>query len=200
MTISPASRTVIATFSHRLDLARPDRADVRIGDIAHSLARINRYLGHTRRAISVAQHSVLVTDLVETPAARPLALLHDAHEAYLGDWPTPVKAALALRDVAARRAFDRLEEAVSGAIFTAIGIPPRQLTVDLWRQVVRADRAALAIEARDHHPSLSVPMPADFVAPAERLRAWGVEEAEAVFLEYARRLLPACGADREDMR
>jgi len=62
--------------------------DISLFDIAHALSLCNRFAGHTRWPISVAQHSVWVSRLCddgvdyEVPMA---ALLHDASEAYLGD-------------------------------------------------------------------------------------------------------------------
>lgn len=63
---------------------RPDQIDVR--DIAKALSRICRYTGHTKEFYSVAQHSVIVAQLVETMTLdkeKALAgLLHEAPEAY----------------------------------------------------------------------------------------------------------------------
>lgn len=59
-------------------------------DIAHSLALVNRFTGHTRAPMSVAQHSCLVHDYVGE-SYRLEALLHDASEAYLSDLARPVK-------------------------------------------------------------------------------------------------------------
>lgn len=73
--------------------------DVSIEDIAHSLAHICRFAGHTREFYSVAQHSCLAYDLSDglDPVLRRNALLHDAAEAYTGDIPRPVKIAIGPR-------------------------------------------------------------------------------------------------------
>ena len=64
-------------------------------DIANALANLCRFGGHSRGFYSVAQHSVIVSDLLaEQGAPREevlAALLHDASEAYLGDLPHPIK-------------------------------------------------------------------------------------------------------------
>lgn len=70
--------------------------DVR--DIAHALSLINRFTGATRRPYSVAEHSLLVADFARRDgASAPVqlaALVHDAHEAYVGDVSSPLKQVL----------------------------------------------------------------------------------------------------------
>lgn len=65
-------------------------------DLSHALAGINRFGGHLAVSYSVAQHSVLCAALIwrrtRDRIATLHALLHDAHEAYLGDLKSPVKA------------------------------------------------------------------------------------------------------------
>jgi 5'-deoxynucleotidase YfbR-like HD superfamily hydrolase len=69
--------------------------DIDPSDIARALANLCRFGGHSRAFYSVAQHSVIVCDLLEERGATPdelmAALLHDAAEAYLGDLPHPLK-------------------------------------------------------------------------------------------------------------
>lgn len=80
----------------RYDFENPDLDTILLGDIAHALSNVCRFAGHIRRFNSVAEHSVLVSRIVEArqgggtywPA---VALLHDAHEAYIWDAPSPVK-------------------------------------------------------------------------------------------------------------
>jgi len=62
-------------------------------DIAHGLACCNRFTGQAIKPITVAQHSVYVSRLVEEHGARVAlqGLLHDASEAYLGDVSKLVK-------------------------------------------------------------------------------------------------------------
>lgn len=66
-----------------------------IGDIAHSISRICRFNGHSAIYYSVADHSCNVCDYVirmtDDPEIHLLALLHDAHEAYVCDVPRPMK-------------------------------------------------------------------------------------------------------------
>lgn len=73
---------------------------ISIDDIAHALAHINRFSGHSLRPISVAEHSLMVAMICERhfqvscPAGLLAALMHDAHEALIGDITSPVKAML----------------------------------------------------------------------------------------------------------
>lgn len=88
----------------RLDLLSPDPKDIEIEDIAHGLARVARWNGQTKgaHAFSVAQHSLIVTDIVNV--LRPdftsnellAALLHDAPEYVIGDLISPFKTAIGL--------------------------------------------------------------------------------------------------------
>jgi hypothetical protein len=70
--------------------------EVRLPDVAHHLAQINRFTGACRRPYSVAEHSLLVCEIAEREHGLPpigllAALLHDAHEAYIGDLNSPLK-------------------------------------------------------------------------------------------------------------
>ena len=73
-----------------LDLNDPQPEDIHIEHIAHGLANVCRYSGHTSRFYSVAEHSVILSYLVPEEY-RLEALMHDAAEAYIGDIPTPLK-------------------------------------------------------------------------------------------------------------
>jgi len=69
---------------------RPDPAVICIEDIAHSLSGASRYLRHTDKPYSTAQHCVILSHLV-APALALKALLHDGDEAYIGDVIAPLK-------------------------------------------------------------------------------------------------------------
>jgi predicted HD phosphohydrolase len=77
---------------------QPGGRPIKVDDLAHQLALINRFHGATCRPYSVAEHSLLVSEVAER-AALPMivqlaALLHDAHEVYTQDVATPVKRAV----------------------------------------------------------------------------------------------------------
>lgn len=81
--------TWIQTFTGRQFWPLNPRAeDVCIEDIAHALSMKCRYTGHCRQFYSVAQHSVIMTELSLSPH---WALMHDAAEAYMPDVARPVK-------------------------------------------------------------------------------------------------------------
>ncbi len=131
----------------RLDLLEPSPLDVEIEDIAHGLARVARWNGQTHgaNAFSVAQHCVLVEQLVGKfypdidPRWRLAALLHDASEYVIGDMISPFKAALGLD----YRAFEaRLMEAVH----VRFGLPAH-LPDTVEKRIKRADKASAFFEA-----------------------------------------------------
>lgn len=68
---------------------------VLLADVARSLAMQVRYLGHVSDFYSVAEHSVACVHLAQRLnyplEVQRACLLHDAHEAYIGDFPSPFK-------------------------------------------------------------------------------------------------------------
>jgi hypothetical protein len=83
-------------------LLDPQPEDIVIEDIAHSLAHQCRYNGHTDSFYSVAQHCVLLSQVVY-PSEALLALMHDATEAYVGDVVAPLKGLIPnFKDIEAR--------------------------------------------------------------------------------------------------
>lgn len=79
-----------------LNLLEPAPTDIFLIDIAVGLARECRWGNHCKRFYSVAEHSMECMAYAELyhPREHGLAfqcLMHDAHEAYLGDIPTPLK-------------------------------------------------------------------------------------------------------------
>lgn len=142
--------TWIQTHTGRaLSFLVPDGSDISIDDIAVGLARCGRFARQTRHFYSVAQHSVLVAKIVHdldpgNVSARLWALLHDAHEAYTGDLPTPLKEAI--RYTLPSYVVDpileiqtRLDCAICAALGVEIGEADRQL-------VKHADLVALSTE------------------------------------------------------
>lgn len=127
----------------RFDLLEPTPDMVRLDDIAWSLAHIRRFGGHAG-AYTVAEHSLLVAKVC--PVELQLeALLHDAHEAYVGDIVSPVQGAILAHHVRRQDASPcGLEEVaynVRECVRDAFGISPATPT-PVWR----ADRRMLITE------------------------------------------------------
>jgi hypothetical protein len=81
---------------NEFDLRAPRAGTIVTADIAHHLAQINRFCGACCRPYSVAEHSLLVCEIVQRLFSSDLhaqfaALMHDAHEAYVGDLASPAK-------------------------------------------------------------------------------------------------------------
>lgn len=115
----------------------PSQDEIDIEDVAHSLSQQCRFLGHTRALYTVAQHCVLVSEIVP-PEDALWGLLHDASEAYFCDLPAPIK-----RDP--HMEFYRIaEEGMLACVARKFGLPP-----DMPQSVKRADKILLATEFRD---------------------------------------------------
>jgi hypothetical protein len=153
----------------------PEQLDA--GDIARALANQCRFGGHCRVFYSVAQHSVIVSELVEQRGGDAenavAALMHDATEAYLGDMPHPLKHRSPL-GAAFKAAEAQLEHAIRARVRIKPDVP----------EIQRADRALLATERRAfsaetwHWPELEGVEPLDL-----ELTAWPPDEAARVFAE-----------------
>ena len=83
--------TKIQTYTGEFfDFSKPHPDMVNIWDIAHSLSNSCRFGGHTIHFYSVAEHSIILSNIVEDKD-KLWALLHDATEAYIKDIPRPLK-------------------------------------------------------------------------------------------------------------
>lgn len=139
---------MVETYTgHFVDLRDPDPQSIDPGDITHALSLLCRYGGHVRNFYSVAEHSVLVADLLDRQGHENLVLaglLHDAAEAYLGDITRPLK--LALTDGGMDfDTYGRLTALMETAIGSRFGFDE---TLFHDPRVKYADDWALAIEAR----------------------------------------------------
>jgi 5'-deoxynucleotidase YfbR-like HD superfamily hydrolase len=133
---------ILTISGQEFDLAAPRPRSITLPDIAHSLSLINRFTGHTCRPYSVAEHSLLVCEIAEREMrldvhGRLYALMHDAHEAYVGDASTIAKRVIGT-------GWHELERRASGAVHSAFALrTARTVHRDAVR---RADLMALATE------------------------------------------------------
>jgi 5'-deoxynucleotidase YfbR-like HD superfamily hydrolase len=173
----PAPGPYLQTVSGRwVNPFDPDPEQLDAGDIARALANQCRFGGHCRAFYSVAQHSVIVSQLVEERGGDAedafAALMHDATEAYLGDMPHPLKHRSPL-GAAFREAEQRLEAVIRERFAIKADVP----------EIKRVDRALLATERRAlsaeewHWPELEGVEPLDLA-----LEPWPPDEAARAFL------------------
>lgn len=125
-----------------------------ISEIAGGLARLPRWLGRARDPetglpLSVAQHSVWCVEALESvsacrcnPATLMATLMHDAHEAWLGDIPAHVK-----QELGPLRVEARLDRSIAERVAAEAGWPPHWKRDAEIALVDAADIAAAAAEA-----------------------------------------------------
>ena len=119
------------------DFCAPADSAFTIEDVAQGLANICRYSGQCSSFYSVAEHSLLVSEVAAGFEFE--ALLHDAAEAFMGDITRPLKQMLP--------EYKRIEREVETAIFERFGIPS-----PLPIEVKSADLRVLAAEQRQIMP------------------------------------------------
>jgi hypothetical protein len=124
------------TRSGWIDLLDPKPEQVNIDDIAHALSHVCRFVGHTSRHYSVAEHSIFVSRIAAvlgaSPAEQLTALMHDATEAYIGDVTSPLKRLLG-------DSYRSIEHRLAGVIAERFDLVPYDYAL--------ADRYALIVEA-----------------------------------------------------
>jgi hypothetical protein len=127
-----------------VDLANLAPADLTPAIIGDCLAKLPRFNGRTHWPWSVAAHSMLVSQLCP-PDLQAWGLLHDAHEAFIGDITTPALdlfAAEAGSGVVVQIAVDRARHRIDNAIAAAWACPNRSHSLALQQ----ADWVALQAE------------------------------------------------------
>jgi len=168
----------------RVSLVDPNYRDIDMEDIAHALSMQCRFNGHTKEFYSVAQHSCLVSHYVGemggTRREQFAALMHDAHEAYMGDIFGPMKEFGSIE-----RDLHYIERQLDDAIATRFNIV---MDAELRKLIKHADMTLLVTEARDL-------LEADTSDWFRGYRRWDWEiqaqsqpDAKLAFLERARSL------------
>lgn len=167
-----------------------------IEEMAWATSMQCRFTGHVRFRYSVAEHGVLVADLLRLPECRDRggspfeALMHDTHEGYVSDLASPWKGI-----VTDYRPFEGIAERRMRAQF---GLPDK-----ISEGVKYADWLALIIEAEQLlMPGITIDWPEpeagtrDFAielmhrSARYQLAGYGTEEAFEVFMNTYLRLRP----------
>ncbi len=148
---------MITYSGRRVDIPHPLPGQVCIEDVATHLSRIPRFCGATLQPWCVAAHSLHCSALAEAegfpPEAQLAALLHDAHEAFCSDIPSPFKGAV--RDLSLfPNPLAAAEDTLMRAVLNELGALHHYLAYAA--QVKRWDLISLATERRDlMHPNAS---------------------------------------------
>jgi hypothetical protein len=146
------------------DYAQPEAYEPDLREIAFALSSLARFNGHTR--FYVAQHSVLLSRVVPQDYAF-MALMRDAHKAYMGEIGGPLKAMLP--------DYRSLEKRVAASIRNHFGVRP--VMPDIVEKINDAltltEAIRFGIPARDFPAALKpLPLRIDVLNPEDALRAY----------------------------
>ena len=139
----------LTATGRRINMREPGPHCIELLDTAWSLAQTNRFTGHALRPYSVAEHSLLVAEILERefgmpPPVRFAGLHHDDQESIVGDVASPDKVMLGA-------AWEIHEGVWADAVRERWGM------VDTFKRyagpIKRADLMALATERRDLMPA-----------------------------------------------
>jgi 5'-deoxynucleotidase YfbR-like HD superfamily hydrolase len=190
----------IQTYSGvKFYIYKPTPADVVMEDVARALSHLCRFTGHLKRFYSVAQHCVHCSEQVEGTAIESLwALLHDAHEAYIGDMNSPLKrylnynelyAAVPNGEVSVESKYAQAERAIDIAVLDKFSIVYTDKELE---RVKTADMRMLVTEAtqlhkRGIHPDWGVDT--NVYTPYEmEIQPWHPDDAMDRFLRRLKQL------------
>jgi len=169
----------------KFDLHNPTPDQVHWADIGYQLAGLRRFDGALVGDWSVADHSLLVARIIREQGGDQRAqlhgLLHDAHEAYIGDLTTPVKQALAATGSGKEitDAWQDLERRIDAVIFVKAGLSREgDDMLDFANQCSRVKAAdSLALTAEAFTFFASGPRP-DFLDQLDWLDKYTVSELQ----------------------
>jgi len=154
----------------------PDKNQICIEDIAHSLGKICRFNGHSKTFYSVAEHSIYVSQKVSKENML-WGLLHDASEAYLGDIPKPIKPYL--------HGYKEIENALCQCIASKFNLPyPIPIEVKITDTRILRDEADQLMEER-RNPWSQLVLPGFGI----KINKYNHSEATSKFLERYHHLI-----------
>lgn len=172
MVIDNSGDFTITSSGTRFNFVDPDPKTVSLEDIAYALSNTNRWGGHHRQQVSVAQHSICVARILaeggHDHATQLQGLMHDSAEAYVGDICRPIKKKL--------KAFYEIEDRVMTTIAEAL-----KFNWPMDEAVKAADNAALLYEWEYWEKGEDLP---DTMSP---------ETARVMFIAEYNRLIFALG-------
>lgn len=155
-----------------IDLENPSPEVIDIEDIATGLANLCRFGGQVNRFYSVAEHCCYMSQLMDRLHGI-YGLMHDAHEAYLGDVISPLKQLINPHYKILTQRFDK-------AIYTRFELKP---TPEIKKFVNQYDRVLFIEERRylqqGHKGKLFMEMESMSRQPI----GWPPEVARKTFLE-----------------
>lgn len=185
MTVKRDVTSVESFCGHYLDYLDPRPECIELDDIARGLALTHRFGSQINKRYSVAEHAVYVRELVIEwghPGLAFAALHHDSHEAYLGDWPSPLKFVI---ESQAPGLLKKLARDIDVAICEKFGID-----LDLLRHPVvkEADEYAMRREAATLKYSHGTGPHWGYAEALKPLAGigWGEDRAEREFLKAHR--------------
>lgn len=189
---------IAAATGEPINLLDPDPGTIHLSDVARGLAMTCRFAGQVDRFSSVAEHCVLVHDLIENEyhEAGPLptyvrvrmqrGILHDAPEAYIHDVTAPLKRVL---QMLGSNAYAEVQARWTEAVQIRFGLPAE--TAAEHRIIKRFDYDAACFEGsriKIHEPFYQSfagkPLPRGVECAFGLLPA----EAEELFLARCKRL------------
>ncbi len=173
------------------NLAAPHAETLRLSDVAHHLSLINRFAGASEFPISVALHSVNVARVLASWKAsaeiRLIGLLHDAHEAFIGDVTSPMKQELS--SWAGADHVERSADRIDSILFHKLGLA-QHVNPATRRLIAKADAVMLATEWRF---AMRGPCPSLETPAAFEVRELHWTKAKEGFQKMLDQLLQECG-------
>jgi hypothetical protein len=184
--VSNASDGFMTTYTGiKFSPLKPTPEMISVYDIAHALSLIARWGGHLKCHYSVAQHCCNVSDMSDE-LDKPIGLLHDASEAYIGDMIRPLKYLKQMHSV-----YKKIEHRIDGAIALAFGLNSIEKTqsvevadvvqLSLENIYLKLKPSGWAFETLERYPQFKNSLP---------LVPWTPEKAEVEFLKRFVKLFP----------
>lgn len=203
-------KAIQSTQTAEVDLVAPDPHTIAIADVALSLGRTVRYNGLNPWPVPVLIHSLLCVHIAETDPnpevvvddlTKLAVLLHDGHEAYLGDDSRPKKKLY--ESYMPEGTITRLEHNLDNAIMASLGVNRHELFEQrplLSKLIKRVDNMALSAEVHLTFPHVLErwgaipPENAEHIAKLDHLLRVDVADAIRYFVRLA---LDLSGIGRE---